>query len=90
MDIPDEYRVHLSKITAAVPSIIGKTISDVMVMANGGKVFLFLVFTDGTHFEFYDMDRLNCARWTSPGGVELLEARVSSSGTCVVVPPRNG
>ncbi len=89
MDIPDESRVHLSKVTAALPSIIGKTISDVVIMTNRGKVFLFLVFADGTHFEFYDMEGLNTGRWTAPGGVEDLETRLSASSSYAVVPPRS-
>ena len=89
MTTPHILDLRLNKLTAALPSIIGKTISDIVIMTNpSAEVHLFLVFSDGTHYEFYGMDDLNGARWVDPGGVDRIAGRVSSGGICVVVPTK--
>jgi hypothetical protein len=86
MPSSDDGRFHMSKLAFSLESVIGKTISDVVVVTNPPRSgHLFLVFSDGTHYEFYDLDGLNGARWTDRGGVDRIKSRAPTDGTCFVV-----
>jgi hypothetical protein len=89
MTMIDHDGSRRNKLTGALASVIGKTISDIVILTNPpGRVHLFLVFADGTHYEFYDMSDLNGARGIDRGGVEQIAARVASGGTCLVIPAK--
>lgn len=63
--------IDVRKLEAALPAILGKTIAHVAIAPqphNGSR--LYLVFTDGTYYEFYAIDSMSGARGVSAGGLE--------------------
>jgi hypothetical protein len=86
MTDPTSPNVKIAKLRDSMSGVIGKTISDIVIITNPpGKSHLFLVFTDGTHYELYDIDSLNGARAVDRGGVAQIASRVGERGECVVI-----
>ena len=73
------------KLSTGLRGTIGKTISNVaMVQHSGGQFRLFLVFTDGTHYELYGDGFLSGARSVEPGDAAEVRQIVTRSKTAEV------
>ena len=63
------------KLQGALPSLIGRTITRIVVRQHdGGCTQLFLFFADGTHYEFYMGTPLSGIRQLGIGGIEAMGA----------------
>lgn len=64
----------------AIKGIVGKTISGVLVSENPRQPYtqVFLVFSDGTYYEFYGM--VNSAAGVNRGGIEEAERYAGNFG----------
>jgi len=74
-----------SKCAQALPYLVGKTIEHVVVKEGKGPPGqLFLVFTDGTYYEFYFDGSITGRRDVEVGGLEDVRAYMAPEQAVVV------
>lgn len=73
--------VNVAKLASALPEALGKTIAHIVVTEHQGRFQLVLVFTDGTHYEFYGEGWLSGARQVGPCPHDVLQGAWTRSAT---------
>lgn len=76
-----------AKLETALPQLVGKTIERSLVAEHtDGRFQLYLIFTDGTAYEFYGRDGINGARGLDRATLPQI-CRWMPRGACVLVAP---
>ena len=70
-----------TKLIEHLPKLVGKTISQAVISEHvNGRIQLYLLFTDGTAYEFYTTDWIRGARGLEEGTVDEVLRRSRSPG----------
>lgn len=78
----------MNKLRDALAGTIGKSIDRVFVTHHpDGRSQIFLVFTDGTYYEFYGRGGFEGTRCVYDGDAATVRARLSGSGAEVIEVP---
>jgi len=77
--------INIDKLDTALQEIIGKTLDGVVVTENTHARFqIFLLFTDGTHYEFYGAGDIDGARSASKGDPKRMRSLLSKQAVVTV------
>jgi hypothetical protein len=83
--------MSFTKLAAALSSAIGKKLDRVIIAGHSEARFqLYLVFTDGTYYEFYGRGTLEGARAVDRGSAATLREMLTRSGAQFIEIPKGG
>ena len=68
---------NAAKIASALATIRGKTVDRLFVVDHGGRFRLFVVFTDGTNYEFYGKGGIEGARSITRGDAATVRKQLA-------------